>query len=329
MVVDNPCEACAILSDEFTISVQIKPDECVLFVDISNSTQLYERLGDKQARKITQQCLQRLIMQVVNHNGRVIKTIGDEVMCQFGSLADATLASVTMLESLKQEGTTDDHALTVKIGLHCGPVIEEAGDLFGDTVNTAARIIAQARPGQILTSGCCREKLQELLPAQRTRWFKSAWLKGKAGTTELFEVVWENESDRTISLTDTAALRLTSATITRQQQKLELRFGRQTAIVDSSNTSITIGRSHSNDFVVSSSTASREHARIEFRPPSHFMVVDQSTNGTLVVLGKREYRLLHDEMMLLQDGWLKIGLQEGDCDVINFKLFNMDTKGHV
>jgi adenylate cyclase len=307
------------LTEAFNTTGQLPAHACVLFVDISDSTKIYETLGDKIALHITQNCLHKLIMLAMNYQGRVIKTIGDEVMCQFTDVCDASLAAVNMQEYVDQEPPTEGVKLSIRIGFHYGDVIEEGGDLFGDTVNTAARVIAEARRGQILTTGASRELLLEEMPEQLTRWVKSAWLKGKTGTTDVYEVVWEDENDRTMALSDTSSLRLCETSISKMSHEMLVCFAGQEVIVGQKNTCINIGRSRKNDLMTKTGVASREHARIEFRPPNYFVVVDQSTNGSTVYVGKREYRLLHDEVMVHQSGKITIGSGK-EQDVIEFNL---------
>ena len=86
----------------------------VVFADISGSTQLYVQHGDAAARNIIAKALDYLIGVTKDHRGVVIKTIGDEVMCRFGSADDAFDAAVGMQRSL--------NAFTK--GPHSGPDIE-------------------------------------------------------------------------------------------------------------------------------------------------------------------------------------------------------------
>ena len=74
-----------------------------MFADIAGSTQLYERLGDQPARAAIADCIDVMATHVAEHNGRVIKTIGDEIMCTFPS-ADAAVESTMAM----QEAVTED-----------------------------------------------------------------------------------------------------------------------------------------------------------------------------------------------------------------------------
>ncbi|MGI9304670.1 MAG: adenylate/guanylate cyclase domain-containing protein, partial [Gammaproteobacteria bacterium] len=71
----------------------------ILFADISGSTSLYERLGDVEAKQQVAACLEAIIDQVEIHRGRVINTIGDEVLCTFADASVAAEAAMDMQET--------------------------------------------------------------------------------------------------------------------------------------------------------------------------------------------------------------------------------------
>lgn len=87
-----------------------------------------------------------VIPSVENHAGRVFKTTGDGFLAVFASVGEALTAAVAI-----QDGFAG-RALQLRLGLNLGDVIEEAGDVFGDGVNVAARLEAMAEPGTIYAS---------------------------------------------------------------------------------------------------------------------------------------------------------------------------------
>jgi adenylate cyclase len=84
---------------------------------------------------------------VERHGGKVVKWLGDGVMLYFGRAEDAASATLEIVETAVDAGLPPAHA-----GIHMGPVVFQGGDYFGRTVNLAARILGQARPGQVLVS---------------------------------------------------------------------------------------------------------------------------------------------------------------------------------
>jgi adenylate cyclase len=93
---------------------------------------------------------------VVSHDGRVVKTLGDEVMF---SLSDPLAAAETGLALAEAFGHGETLVPPVRVGLAYGPILAHAGDIFGPVVNLASRCTGIARPGDVV---CDRELAQRL-----------------------------------------------------------------------------------------------------------------------------------------------------------------------
>src|SRR5687767_7817052 len=104
----------------------------VLFADISSSTTLYQKLGDVAARNIVNACLTLIAGVLPRYEGRLVKTMGDELMCVFPTADQAVLAASAM-QSLVASSRPGDHPVGIHVGLHHGPVLVEGDDVFGDT----------------------------------------------------------------------------------------------------------------------------------------------------------------------------------------------------
>ena len=163
----------------------------VLFVDISDSTRLYRRLGDERAADAILQFLAKLSVVVEGHGGRVVDRIGDELMCVFESVSQTVEAAVDLhwAASAFAMDRPDLDDVTVRIGLHFGPVIEESGRIFGETVYTAKRMVSQAKPQQIILTGATAVQLGDSSPFA-LRFVDNALLKGHRTASELHEVIW-------------------------------------------------------------------------------------------------------------------------------------------
>jgi class 3 adenylate cyclase len=122
----------------------------LLFSDLQGSTALYERVGDAAAFNMVRQHFALLASIVRDHDGAVVKTIGDAVMASFGDPAHAVKAALAM-----QAGIAD-HDLVLKLGIHAGPSVvvtmNDRLDYFGSTVNMAARLQGQSQGGDIVLS---------------------------------------------------------------------------------------------------------------------------------------------------------------------------------
>jgi class 3 adenylate cyclase len=124
----------------------------VLFSDLTGSTSLYEQLGDARAFALIEQHFRSVTQAVASHGGAVLKTMGDAVMATFPRAGDAFSAALEMVRATEQ--LHSHHGLRLKVGLHEGPCLavraNQRLDLFGTTVNLAARLQAQARGGQVV-----------------------------------------------------------------------------------------------------------------------------------------------------------------------------------
>jgi adenylate cyclase len=123
----------------------------VIFADITGSNALYQSLGDLRAMSIITRCLVAMEEQVYHHRGEVVKTIGEEILSVFADANTGATAAIAMQQRVEHFAADASIALSLRIGLHNGPLIEEQGDVFGDGVNIAARLVKLASPGQILT----------------------------------------------------------------------------------------------------------------------------------------------------------------------------------
>jgi class 3 adenylate cyclase len=280
----------------------------VLFADVSGSTKLYESEGDKAAMEAIARCLDQLRQTVESSRGRVVKTIGDEVMAVFPTPDAAAFAASNMqyaIDALPLVGATK---LGVRIGFHCGPVIQSDNDIFGDTVNLAARLVEQAGKSQIITS---RETSDRLGPVFRSfkRLLYAIHVKGKAEEVELCELIWRQADDVTMSLSS----RMNAKP---EPLMLRLKYRDREIIRRRDNESITMGRDLDCSLVIASNRASRQHCTIE-RRQDKFVLADQSTNGTYVTAeGGTEILLQREEFRLGNHGWIAFGQPRAEAEEV-------------
>jgi adenylate cyclase len=79
---------------------------------------------------------------IAAHRGRIVKTTGDGVLVEFPSAVEAVACAIAVQRGLasRNEGVAEDKQLTFRVGINVGDIISEAGDIFGDGVNVAARL---------------------------------------------------------------------------------------------------------------------------------------------------------------------------------------------
>ncbi len=285
----------------------------VLFADISDSTKLYSSLGDNAARVVVNACLSLITAAVDRFKGRVVKTLGDEVMCIFRRADDAVMAATEMQAQVDSKRPGKCH-VQIHIGLHYGPVLVEHNDIFGDTVNAAAYLTAVATAEQILTTEATERNLSPELKASVRPVFKAV-LKGSTDETAVYQVVWHKD---VAELTD---VNLRSHKIIPADQGSLIVAHRNLSLrLDQARTNVTVGRSAGCDLVVHEKLASRKHVSIRLMR-THFYLVDHSLNGTFVMLESgEEVHVLRKEMLLDGSGTLTLGssVHDGARDVITY-----------
>jgi len=276
----------------------------VMFADVAGSTKLYDELGDEIANSVISQVITMMQASTEAFSGVVIKTIGDEVMCQFDSADDAAKAAIQIQEKLEL-GLVQGTFVAVRIGFHCGAVIfRDDGDLFGDTVNVAARMAGIAKGRQIILTESATKELSAGL-AEKSREFDKIPVKGKAEEIRVCELVWE----------ETGVTRMISIDSLNSQlnEELYLSCGDANTRMTLNSSSVQIGRSAVCDLVVNADLASRTHAKISVKR-GKFVLADQSTNGTFVLAddGQESY-LRREELVLNGSGTISLGNNANDC----------------
>ncbi len=289
----------------------------IMFADISGSIRMYEVLGDARARAKVGGCLQLLTNVVEHHGGKLIKTIGDELMCTFPSAEQAVIAACAMQEAVDdkiiEHTNAGPLALAIRVGVHYGSAIIEAGDVFGDAVNVAARMGSMAKASQIITTQVTVDELPPLLKAN-TRFIDHAPVKGKKDAMDLFEILWQHED---ITRMSNAVAAVAKDTLS----KLRFNYRDITLVMDQDRTQVVLGRSKTADLAVDEGLASRLHVKVEQRRGKYF-ITDQSTNGTYVRLGTTEAFLRREEMPLSGKGLISLGraFQENPTEVVHFSI---------
>ncbi len=162
----------------------------VLFTDIEGSTSLVDRLGDAEARTITREIENLTHAAIRSQRGVQVKTMGDGVLAWFNAASAAVEAAVQIQANLADHARYSD--IQVRIGISAGEPIAESDDLYGATVNQAARIMSLAQGGQIFVSDLVRGLLQ----GGRFRFEDEGkrQLRGFRESVQLFSVDWRSAS---------------------------------------------------------------------------------------------------------------------------------------
>jgi adenylate cyclase len=271
----------------------------VLFADVSGSTKLYETAGDIAALAAISSCLAAMRQATEAAGGRVVKTIGDEVMAVFPGPDAAVAAAAEMQAKAEALPEVAGTKIGLRIGFHCGPVLQQDDDVFGDTVNLAARLVAQAQKSEIITSS---ETASQLAPVFRSmvRHLHAITVKGKTEEVELAEIVWRTDVNATTFMRNRVRPKAAGGSI-------RLRYRNRELVRRRDGDAVIIGRDAGCGLVIDDDRASRQHCTVE-RRGDKFILKDHSTNGTYVTLeGDTEILLQREELTLRKHGWIAFG----------------------
>lgn len=289
----------------------------VMFADVAGSTAIYENMGDELASERISKALNTLISISKRHNGNLVKTIGDEILVYFMDIDMAMFAARAIQETMEDDRSPETIGVSIQIGMQYGSAILEDNDIFGDTVNVAARIAGMAKARQILCSKELAFLLQNSELTNRTRPFDRLRVKGRQEPLDVYMLNWEEESDITNMAT---ASSFTNPARHHQAKTLSLTCGKNKFDLPDTITSFVLGRGTDCELVIQGELISRYHSKVEHRR-GKFIITDQSTNGTFIKTGDGlEIFLRREELALYGDGFISLGkkVDHTDIDLIYF-----------
>ncbi len=183
--------------DTSAVTVRARPPQAsgvvtVLFTDLENSTATRVRVGDMKAQEILHAHNTIVREALSRYRGKEIKHTGDGIMASFLLVSGALSCAIEIQQSVKTHiQAHPESPLQVYIGLNAGEPIVDEQDLFGTSVDLAARICDRAEPGQILVSDVVRQ-----LAAGKPFLFSDlgrVTMRGFEDPINLWEVNWREE----------------------------------------------------------------------------------------------------------------------------------------
>ncbi len=129
----------------------------IMFTDLERSTSMVTNLGEREAYKVTTAHNAILREQFATYRGHEAKRMGDGFLVLFASARDALNCSVAIQKRLSFTDNEASGPIRVRMGIHIGEVLWDENDIFGASVNFAARVSSEARGGEILISALLRE----------------------------------------------------------------------------------------------------------------------------------------------------------------------------
>ncbi len=292
-------------------------DCVVMFADVAGSTAMYENMGDDLAMERISKALDKLITITKSHNGKLVKTIGDEILVYFTSVDMALYAAMAIQKGMEDNSSPDTVGVSIRIGMQFGSTILEDHDIYGDTVNVASRIASLAGARQIL---CTKEMLfliKNTELASNMRPFDRLKVKGGTEHLDVYLFRWEDDVDITNMAT---ASSFTNPARYDLAQNLRLSYNNTRHNLKVDTTSFFLGRNKDCEMVVSGELISRYHCKIEHRR-GKFVITDQSTNGTFIMTQEgQDVFLRREELTLFGTGLISLGrkVDRNDDNLIQF-----------
>ena len=276
----------------------------LLFVDIADSTQLYERAGNVKAAALAQRVLKHLRLIIETNGGTVAKSLGDGLLAAYPTADDSARSALFMMEQ------QDDYGLRLRVGMHFGPVIQGKEDLYGDACNVAARVEGIARAGEILATD---EFVRRLSPDlhRRAKPLSNVTVKGKTAPIRVHQIRIAEEEDAVEGTT--IALVVSDKADHRGLLTLRLTYRGTVVTMNRLLPRVTIGREESSGLRILSRQTSRQHAVIDFSRES-FILTDHSTNGSFIRTGDSlPVVLRRDSTKLVGGGLIGFGAEPLDA----------------
>lgn len=285
----------------------------VLFAQFFGGPELFAAAGDLAAVDALGRCMHALADAAERAGARVVKRSADRLMALAASPDKAAEAATALHHAMEAAAVATGARLALGVGFHHGPVLQKDADVFGDTVNLAARIAELAGKGQVLTDlRTARAMGTEYRPWVRLLYTTD--VKGRSEKVSLCEIVWRTDPDATAS-----SLARPRPPAHEPAAALKLAYRGRTVVRRRTGEALTLGRDAQCDLVLASGQVSRRHCTIE-RKHDRFVLIDHSTNGTYVAAeGGPEVLVLREEITLPRRGALTLGEpRAGAADTVEF-----------
>jgi class 3 adenylate cyclase len=136
---------------------------------LSADVKAYSRLmrEDEQMTIRTLTVYREVMAELISqHHGRVVDSVGDNLLAEFASVVDAVQGAVAIQKEIKARNAelSENHRMMFRIGINLGDLVVEGDRIYGDGVNIAARLEALADPGGICISKTAHEQIEDKLP---------------------------------------------------------------------------------------------------------------------------------------------------------------------
>ena len=288
-------------------------EQAVLFAAVCSNARLFEKLGDDEAQRATERCLKRMERAVPTCGGRLVKSLGGELMAVFDHADEAAQAAIEMQKRVADLPPVSGIKLEIRAAFSYGMVFNEPAGITGVAVSRATTLAGLAGPSQVFTAETDVEAMS------------AAWRRTTQARSERYgeEGVFQLRPEGPLApLPSKALAQAQDLAHSVAGKRLCVRYRGEVLLFQEEVSCVTIGRDADCDIVVHDRRASRHHARLERRGEMLFLV-DQSTNGTFVTLnGRKEALLRNTEAPIYGKGRIAFAgsAEKSAADIAEFEL---------
>lgn len=269
---------------------------CVLISDITGSTKLYDSMTQREALDQVSLVLTRMRAIIEANQGHCVKSQGDDTLSYFAQPDHGFQAAREMVE---EEWS---HGMSIHAGLFFGEILSMDNDIYGDAVNSSARLAALAKPGEVLIGD---DAFDRLAPPHQAQFVSMGGLrlKGKKEPTRVHSYMASQFSMQTV------VFGATGPQMGRRTESAEFSCdGRIWSI--SEGESLMIGRSDICDITLSHAWISRQHGKLELRG-AQLEYTDHSSSGSAIITADGQEFDVHRRATLLNgEGTLMLGTRD-------------------
>lgn len=169
----------------------------ILSADVKEYSRLMREDETATIQKLTEyrKVMTTLIKQ---HHGRVVDTVGDNLLAEFDSVVDAVQGAVAIQKELNTRNTklSEGRKMVFRIGINLGDLVVEGDRIYGDGVNLAARLEALADPGGICISRTAYDQIEDKLPLGY-EYLGEKTVKNAVKPVRAYRVIFDPEKETT------------------------------------------------------------------------------------------------------------------------------------
>lgn len=243
------------------------PLACVLISDITGSTRLYEKQSNETALQYISPVLDRMRELIAEWDGHCVKSKGDDTIAFFRHPDWAFDAAWAMINE------EWEHGMSIHAGMYFGEVLHQEAGLYGNAVNTAARLASLAKPGEVLVGENCYSQMSER-NRERLMGIGDLHLKGKEEPTPVFAASVPSLAPTTVIFSKAQSERPS------RTEMVELIYRGESWRIGDGET-LTLGRSPDCDVVLDHGWVSRQHGELAIRS-WQLEYTDHSSAGSIL-----------------------------------------------